>query len=258
MTQSTVLDDKLLDLSNWDADTFNAPCFYASGVRRVIIAGERWSTASQVERSQAAGINVIGLYVYIYWDADVLARVNLAIGHANRYGVPYVWLDCEDSGGTVYSRLSWLRNAVAVIEGAGLRAGIYTAGWWWVPSMENSTEFRRLPLWHAQYGVGGSPRPPVTAVAYGGWTAPHIHQYSSTVVCCGRVRDHNYLLRELPGLEDDVTEDQVRALIAEERERWIAEYTAAVGANPVRHAQAVNQRLWAINKATDPQQVPGG
>mgnify|MGYP000884967249 FL=1 len=56
---------------------------------------------------------------------------------------------------------------------------------------------------------------------------------------------------------DDVTPEQVQQMIDAALERRDAEYAAAVGAKPIRHAQAVNQRLWAIHRDTDPKQVPG-
>lgn len=62
--------------------------------------------------------------------------------------------------------------------------------------------------------------------------------------------------REEP--KDDMTPEQVQQLIEAALEKRDAEYAAAVGARPIRHAQAVNARLWAINAATDPRQVPGG
>ena len=212
-----MIDPIVLDLSNHDQATFDPECLYASGVRRVIIAGERATSENQIRQCSAAGIDVIGLYVYLYFAADYMARVNMAIRLATDFGVPYVWLDCEDDGGTVASRQAAVRQGVASIEANGLRAGIYCGGYWWPPMMGNTTEFSRLPLWHAQYGVASGPRPPVTAVAYGGWTAPHIHQYTSTMVRCGRNRDHNYYLRPLPGvgeIEDDNMDARVEQIIA--------------------------------------------
>jgi hypothetical protein len=56
---------------------------------------------------------------------------------------------------------------------------------------------------------------------------------------------------------EDMTPEEVQSIVDKALAQQEMAYRAAVGASPIRHAQAVNQRLWAINAATDPAKVPG-
>lgn len=236
-----MIDDKLLDLSNWDNDTFDALCFKANGVRNAIVAGDRTTSKSQVQRLQGVGIRVIGLYSYLYWGRDPWgvtphARTEACIRLAKDRGIPYVWLDAEDTErGTPTSRRTELQQCVDLVTNAGLKAGIYTGAWWWRDYIGDTTQFKHLPLWHAAYGPNNSPAQPATSVNYGGWTAPHIHQYTSAVVLCGRVRDHNYWLKPLPGIDDE--EDE---LSAEDR-KFLHELGARV--------TQLEANIWPLQKA---------
>ena len=215
---SRVLDDKLLDISNWDWPTFDPACFAESGVRRVIVAGAREQTRTMIRRCQEEGIEVIGVYAFLYFGftnwRDPRVQTEHSIAAAKEYGVPMVWLDCESTPGagtepvgqTPATRTAQLRECLRMVEDAGLQAGVYTAAWWWPTYMENTTEFARLPLWHAAYGPGSGPRDPVFTVAYGGWSDVAIHQYTSQLQRCGRNRDHNYLLQPIPARKSPMPE----------------------------------------------------
>jgi N-acetylmuramoyl-L-alanine amidase CwlA len=54
-----------------------------------------------------------------------------------------------------------------------------------------------------------------------------------------------------------MTESEVREIVREELAAWEDEFAREVGAKPQRIIQAIVQRLWAINRATDPARVPG-
>lgn len=196
-----------LDLSNWDVATFDAAAFAAAGVRRVVI-GTQFpdDTRRMVADCRAAGIEVIGLYVFLYFggSAGTLDQVNIAIALCHELGIARLWLDCEADGGT--NATSSLRNAelaacVDAITAAGLSPGIYTAAWWWVPHHGNVTTWSNLPLWLPAYGVNDGTEAPIEelgALAFGGWTRCAMHQYTSTLMIAGRGRDANYLFEEVP------------------------------------------------------------
>lgn len=194
-----------LDVSNYDYGTFDAACLKAAGVDQIIVGCQRPQLAREmIEQARAAGIKVIGVYAYLYFDVDTLGQTMTAIGVAQEYGIGTVWLDVEDTSSRSSSRESQLQTCVDVVIDSGLRAGIYTGGWYWPSYMLNTTAFSYLPLWHSDYGYNDGTYPPVTEVAYGGWTKVAIHQYTSTLNLCGRHRDANYVLEEEPMTADEL------------------------------------------------------
>lgn len=215
----------VLDLSNHDFSTFDPACLKAAGVERVIVGS--WDlaiTTSIVMQCRNAGIVVEDLYCFLYyglpWEQrEVDNAISIIKGHG---GIKRVWLDCEAhftaasgdldteaQGMTAARRIAITRNAEARVITAGVEPGIYTGRYWWRDKMADTTTFAHRKLWHAEYGPNSNPTAPVTVVDYGGWTAPSVHQYTSTVVVCGRNRDHNYWF--IP--EDEVTREEYDALI---------------------------------------------
>lgn len=59
------------------------------------------------------------------------------------------------------------------------------------------------------------------------------------------------------GGEEDMTPEEVRAIVREELAAAEKEYRDQVGASPARFATAITKRIKAINKATDLAVVPG-
>src|SRR5690606_7223783 len=115
-----------------------------------------------------------------------------------------VWLDCEASPPneadwmTPAARIERTKIALRMVENAGLKAGIYTYRPYWLNQMANTTEFRHLPLWFANYGTNNPNAPirPSGEVDVGGVRPLAAHQYSSSIVRCGRGRHHNYGCRD--------------------------------------------------------------
>lgn len=200
----------VLDISNHDYSTFDPDCLKASGVVRVIVGcWDLGITLDIVARSRAAGIIAEELYCFLYpglaWEQrEVLnaLEVQRQLG-----GIVRAWPDCESqftewpgdldteaAGMTVAGRLDALRRARATLAGARMRLGTYTGESYWRSMYGDSSEFAADPLWLANYGSNdpANPRPPITTVAFGGWTSVYRHQYSSTIEVCGRNRDHNY------------------------------------------------------------------
>lgn len=192
-----------LDVSNHDYATFDPACFAANGVTRLIVGS--WHepiTRDIVNQGRAAGLIVEDLYAYLYYGLGHERRevTNALSVAAAEGGIKRIWLDCEASpphelaGLTPNDRIARTDLAVSLIEANGIEAGIYTYGPYWRAQMGNTTKYSAAghKLWHAAYGAGGNPIPPITEVSYGGWSVIAAHQYTSTVVLCGRGRDHNY------------------------------------------------------------------
>lgn len=227
------MNNMLIDVSDYDMDTWEPACFRSAGVTKAITNSFRKSNAiTRIQTLRAAGIEVAGVYGFCYFGPDpyyVNRDVDAAIELAQAFDIPMVWVDAEldacGIGGLGHlrpsepkERIEQLRAAVRKVEAAGLPVGIYTAGWWWWSNMAGSTEFAKYPLWHAEYGNNDGKRPPVTHVSYGGWSEVTLHQYTSNKRLCGRARDHNYELRSVAAQqteEDDMTPEQVRAIVAE-------------------------------------------
>ena len=204
----------VLDVSNYDADTFDVACLKAAGVDRVIVGCQLPLVAREmVTKAQAGGIEVMGVYAYLYFGLDTLRQTQNAVQVAREFHVPTVWLDCESTGAdqeangvTPEQRIAYLLTCVQMVETAGLKCGIYTGSWWWPGRMNNTDRFSHLPLWHAEYPADGHE---VREVGYGGWSKVAIHQYTSGLNLCGRDRDANYVFEE-----DDMTPDEVAAIAA--------------------------------------------
>ncbi len=129
------------------------------------------------------GCTVSG-YVWCYWDADPRQHVADALDVLTEAGlgpreVGVIWLDVEDTESLPLARCSvdeWLREAVATVEAAGYRPGIYTGQWFWQTRVRG--DFSWLPLWAAQYdGI-----PTLESVTlFGGWNQEMLwgKQYSA-------------------------------------------------------------------------------
>lgn len=205
----------VLDVSNWDAPTFDAACLRANGVERVIIGcWDYEATTTILARARAAGIVVEDLYCFMYFGLGHEQREvanALAVSRAQG-GIRRVWVDVEADrsnereGVTVAERVEAVRRAVMDARAAGLEPGIYTGAYYWPSQMGDTAEFAELPLWVANYGTNdpAAPRSPIREVDFGGWSTVAVHQYSSAIVLCGRRRDHNYWFLE----EDAMTPDE--------------------------------------------------
>jgi len=213
----------ILDLSNHDESTFDAACLRAKGVTRVIMGCQYlgWPARRMVPALRAVGIEVRDLYAFLGFRDWWLQPARTAVQVADELGgVERIWLDAEaddandgTSGDDVTpaQRLARLGEAVSVVEAAGYAVGIYTARWWWVPRMADSTVFSHYPLW-----LGGPyQEEPIREVDFGGWRQVAIHQYTSTFQVCGRGRDANYVFEE----DDPMSDEDLLAVFAGGEER---------------------------------------
>lgn len=202
-----------LDFSNYDADILNPGVIdqlKAAGLTQAIVGCQKPDIADQMVKAlQAAGVEVIGTYAFLYFGFDTAGQTQAAVNVAKANGVEMVWLDCESDppneseGLTPPVRVAALRACVTLVQKAGLHAGIYTGSYWWPSKMGTSREFATLPLWYANYGQNDGTQPPIQAVNFGGWTAVAIHQYATQPALCGRDRDRNYVFETE---EDDMAD----------------------------------------------------
>lgn len=217
----------VLDVSNYDWDTWDGLALKAEGVTGVILGCQREGIARiMADECVRVGIPLLGTYGFVYFAGDryVGHEVTQACAVAHAYGLRRVWVDCElDANQAGWGaattpdpeqRVDQIIRAVDTVRRAGLEPGIYTGWWWWPNRTGNSTLFADLPLWHSDYGINDGSRAPVKTVAYGGWIDVAIHQYTSTLQVAGRGRDANYVFEENDMAS--LTDDDVRRIIREE------------------------------------------
>lgn len=188
-----------IDCSNYSGEISaqQARDLYAAGVRKAVVqlVNERVLThRQQIPVLIAAGIEVEG-YVYVWFGTEpgsaewAANRVRWACDELQAAGgKPFMWLDCEQSDHDtppfdyVHAPTSpTIRACVAAVTEKGLQAGIYTAAWWWIPGVSNSTEFSYLPLWNANYDLD----PDLDEVDFGGWRVPRMEQYRGNTTLAG-------------------------------------------------------------------------
>jgi hypothetical protein len=223
------MDSRLIDLSNYDWDTFDAKAFYDAGVRRAIVGSQQPSLSGQmVEALRSEGIEVIAIYDLPYFGSDATTQgpIMRAVDFATQYSVPMVISDAEiDANQTnvtewqsiptpsVAQRQSEFRWGMNLIRRNMPQHGVYTNAAWWNPNMGASIEWADSKLWLATYGVHGSAHEPISVVDFGGWETVWAHQYTSTYDINGRGRDMSYLFEEVTQ-EDEVTQDDFDKMLA--------------------------------------------
>lgn len=195
-----------LDLSNYDYDhdvrNVNWPsAMKSAGVTDVII-GTQWpdKAREQATRLRYEGVNILGFYAEPDWEN--------AISLCREFDVRFLGLACEP--GSIQS-LSDLRIAVnrGIVNACDVH--IYGNQGDLTSLLGTSKEFSKTcKLWLANYGADDPnfPREPIEDIQLAGWTKVSVHQYSSTIVVAGRVRDHNYLLEE-----PDLTPSEVESIV---------------------------------------------
>lgn len=224
------LDNLVCDLSNYDWDTFDAKAFYAAGVRQAIVGSQEPSVCGpMVNGLRSEGIEVIASYDLPYFGSDgsTQPQAERLAKFCEDYKIPFAWADAEiDANQTnvtewkgiptpsVSQRQSEFRWFTDLLAKNVPGHGVYTNGSWWTPNMGGSVEWCDSPLWLATYGVGGSAISPVTTANFGGWTAPVMHQYTSTHQINGRDRDMSYLFSPFNGTEDQLAQADIDRITA--------------------------------------------
>lgn len=206
---------ELMDFSNYDEDLLAHPERIDTlrddfGLKYAIVGCQSASIArALIPLLRSKGVKVIGTYAFLYWGRVTLEEAMWAVDVAAEFGIPYVWLDCEAynemPSETPVKRVAELQACVDLVEGHGLKCGIYTGSYFWQGNMQSSA-FARLPLWLASYY---DDRRRVQVVNFGGWKFASVHQFASTPAIAGRERDQDYLndMAVTEG-EDEMTQDQ--------------------------------------------------
>lgn len=172
-----------IDVSQYQA-TVNWPMVRAAGKRFAIARILHWPVRdTQFERNwreiRANGL-IRGAYIYFDPRFEVAAQADVVVRAVGRLGegdLP-VTLDIEQPNPglpTPARSVEVIRDLAARVEaGTGRAPMIYTGRYYW-PNYVRSTEFRDLPLWHAQYTT--TQPCPYIADAWRDWA---FWQYSST------------------------------------------------------------------------------
>lgn len=189
------------DISNYDydADAANhrawAEEFIAAGIAGVIV-GSQWpaKALAQLEEARSVGLAIVGTYAEP--DADT------AIALALEFSARGVGLACERGSILNFAELS---ADVDKVRAAGLVPWIYgNRGDLVSIAGELLTT---TPVWVASYGTNdpNAPREPITSMDFGyGPVSLFAHQYNSTIVVAGRVRDHSYYFGQWPAQEEEM------------------------------------------------------
>ncbi len=174
-----------LDVSNYQSDVSAGQMarWWELGWEHLVVRGslERQSMRDIAHRQLDLGADAgmsLAVYTWAYFTVD--HPESFAADAVREYGrhQPLVyWIDCEDVDGYSYGEpnlnITWLHRALAAFDALGVRAGIYTGAWWWLPYMGGTHGFRERPLWDAAYNGN----PSLEAPTYGGWERRRGHQY---------------------------------------------------------------------------------
>lgn len=219
---ATIVDRRFPDLSAWDTSTYNGACFADTGIVRACVQFDE-GFEHAMEQNEANGISTDVLYVFPYFGRSTQPQdiTERACQAAIDRKIPILMFDAElDSKQVPPSgpamRNDQTRSCIGIIEQAKKKPRIYSAPWWWVPNHLNTPEFfeRGVDFHLANYGANDGTMQALRTNAQGfAWPYNVAHQFWSLADYCGRVpRDMSYLWSDgLP--EDDMTPEQVNALI---------------------------------------------
>ncbi|MBI3273051.1 MAG: hypothetical protein HYZ53_28940 [Planctomycetes bacterium] len=185
---------KALDVSHWTGTITAAKiqALKASGYHHLVCGTQVRATTRQQLAAAVAGGMTVDAYVMLHWTGDTAAQVHTALSTIHGYPVQRLWLDVEQPpGGRSAAQLAdKIRKA---IDACGtFPNGIYSAAWWWLPNMHNSTAFAHKLLWYARYdhvaSLGTWP-----SQKFGGWASPFGKQYADGPHLHGVNVDYNVM-----------------------------------------------------------------
>lgn len=166
----------------------------ARGVERFVVS----IADKQIARQQIAALKPYGFeiqtYRYYYW-STMRSRVQEDIAfveelRSSGVNVQMFWLDFEDTSerrpvAANEADIAWMIEAWVGV----CRTGIYTAAWWWMDYMANSTRFSYMPLWFAHWNWEETLD---LTIPFGGWTRGEMKQTGGDVWVEGVWCDTNY------------------------------------------------------------------
>lgn len=232
LAPATVVDALYPDLSHWDADTIDPPCFWDHGIRRACVQADV-SGRDIAQALQAQGITVDCLYCFPYFShtgTQPQQVTSYTVQLAIDLGVPIVMFDAEldnaSNPPTVADRQRQTRESLAIIRQGERRQRVYSAPWFWVPNLANTPEFREAgaDFMLANYGHNDGTQPPIRELPGFAWPYCTVHQYWSLADYCGRVsRDMSYVWSDALPEDEPMTPteraefDQVKRELLEAR-----------------------------------------
>lgn len=192
------------DLSNYDYDydyshnpTTWPDLFLEAGCKGLIV-GSQWVQKAHAQLTDAskAGIRIVGTYA----EPNYETATRLAL----EFSAPMVGIVVEPGG---IQDLNHILQACEHVLDAGLQPYIYGNRGDLTAATNGTSVLAQYPLWFASYFNDGHL---VDTVNFCGWTKVAIHQYSSTIVVAGRVRDHNHIF--IDPEEDSLTPEEKKKL----------------------------------------------
>lgn len=192
-----------IDISHYTAE-FGAnevACWWASGVRHVIVGTLYPSITAQQLQTAVDGGMTVDAYVMLYWDYNITNQVQNALATIQGFPVRRLWLDAEQPRGN-WSASQLIQKIQEAVNAVGtFPTGIYTRKVWWRDSVGNTTAFSNLPLWYAYYDHYDDfndwyyPKYWYEG-PFGGWADPTGKQYDSDWTApdlCGVNVDYNVM-----------------------------------------------------------------
>lgn len=180
-----------VDVSFWETPLAQSEmdCFWASGVRHVIVGTQDEGIArEQLAMAVSRGMTV-DAYVYLYWNTSLTAQIDQAFRYVQGMPVGRMWLDIEQSPGTLGSNtlVADVQQALAECQAqgaaaGGVQCGIYTGPGFWKTYMNDTTAFTGTQLWWAEYDHATSLSSWSTE-QFGGWSAPVGKQWATQPLC---------------------------------------------------------------------------
>jgi len=174
------------DVSFWETPLAQSQmdCFWDSGVRHVIVGTQQADiTQQQLGMAVSRGMTV-DAYVYMYWDKDITSQVSAAFAATTGFPIGRMWLDIEQSPGTLGSKtlIADIQTALGACQSHGITCGIYTGPGFWKSYVSNTNAFATVPLWYALYNFRTSLSDWSTE-AFGGWAKPVAKQFATKPLC---------------------------------------------------------------------------
>jgi hypothetical protein len=176
-----------VDVSVWETPLAESQvdCLWASGVRHVVVGTQEADIAQQQLAMAVARGMTVDAYVYLYWDKDIASQVEAAFAMTAGQPIGRMWLDIEQSPGTVGQKtlVADIQTALATCQAhSSVGCGIYTGSGFWKTYMGNTNVFSTVPLWYAIYNNKTSLSNWSTE-SFGGWPKPVAKQFATKPLC---------------------------------------------------------------------------
>lgn len=176
-----------IDISMWEGTIAQSEmdCFWASGVRHVVVGTQVESIARQQLAMAVARGMTVDAYVYLYWDRSTASQVDEAFARVTGFPIGRMWLDVEQAPGGLGANalVSAVQQGLdACALHGGVDCGIYTGPGYWKTYMNDTKSLANAPLWYAHYNYRTSLSDWSTE-HFGGWAKPVAKQWAEQALC---------------------------------------------------------------------------